>query len=452
MHLIRKSGGRALADLCAAFAVGIAVLLLNLSIQYVDPIHDFFHQYRGVLAADWLVNSLLVWLALLLAFAFCRWRRAARRMTHLENVISSISPDTLVVVEPDRTITLCNQSVRRAFGYEPEEVVGQTTDRLYFDRRVDPTAHPREIYDALRRDGFHVGLATGRRRNGETFPLEIISAEIRGRGGAVLLLRDISERVKAEAQRRELEACIRERQKIESLGVLAGGVAHDFNNLLTVIMGNTDLAILALPGDSPARPHLESVREACCEAAALCRQMLAYAGKASRTLEPVRLSEVVRTALKILEASLDGRVQVVCDLADDLPRIEGDRVQLQQVVMNLVLNAAEAVSANNGLVTVRTGVRECDRQYLAGCVIEAGRPSGRFVFFEVSDNGCGMDEATRARIFDPFFTTKKTGRGLGLASVLGIVRSHQGTLRVASQPGQGSTFTVLFVPMRSSEA
>jgi PAS domain S-box-containing protein len=350
----------------------------------------------------------------------------------------------LILVERDRSITLCNASVKRIFGYTPDEVVGRKTDLLYFDRRTNKDLKPREIYEALQRDGFHIGMATGRRKNGQTFPLEIISAEVSVRGGAVLLLRDLTERMQAEEKRRELEARIQRRQKLESLGVLAGGVAHDFNNLLTVVLGNSELSLMEMPSGSKMRENIEAAIKAARQASALCNQMMAYSGKGQLSVRAMDLTDVVRDTVKMLEVSVGRKAKVQYELAVGIPKVAGDLVQIQQVVMNLVINAADACTAPEGAIVVQTGLRRCDEAYLTGCLIDAGMTAGSFAFLEVRDNGCGMDEETRSRIFDPFFTTKKDGRGLGLASVLGIVRGHRGALRVESEPGRGSVFTVLF--------
>jgi PAS domain S-box-containing protein len=361
----------------------------------------------------------------------------------MESIISSISPDTLLVVERDRTISICNTSVKRIFGYAPDEMIGQKTDLLYFDRRTNKDLRPREIYEALQRDGFHIGMATGRRKSGETFPLEIISAEISGRGGAVLLLRDLTERAQAEEKRRELESRIQRRQRLESLGVLAGGVAHDFNNLLTVILGNCELSLMQLPPDPEARQNIEAVIKAARQAGSLCGQMMAYSGKGSLVSRSLDLSEVVNDTVKMLEISVGKKGRIEYQLEKFLPKIDGDIVQIQQLVMNLVINAGDALG-ENGVIAISTGMMHCDESYLGGCVIDADQAAGQFVYLKVRDNGCGMDDETKARIFEPFFSTKKEGRGLGLASVLGIMRGHRGALHVESARGHGSAFTVCF--------
>jgi signal transduction histidine kinase/CheY-like chemotaxis protein len=284
-----------------------------------------------------------------------------------------------------------------------------------------------------------------RRKDLSVFPVEITGRFFEGQGRAVHIaaIRDITERRRAEEERRKIEEQMRHTQKLESLGVLAGGIAHDFNNLLMAILGNTDLALLRLPPSAPARENLEEIVRASHRAADLCQQMLAYSGKGRFVVELLDLSAVVREMIHMLQVSISKKAVLRCDFAERIPAVEGDATQLRQVILNLITNASEALGEQSGSITLSTGHRECDRAYLADCILGADAREGPYVFVEVRDSGCGMDAATLPRIFDPFFTTKFTGRGLGLAAALGIVHGHTGALKVASEPGKGSTFTVL---------
>jgi nitrogen-specific signal transduction histidine kinase/CheY-like chemotaxis protein len=253
-------------------------------------------------------------------------------------------------------------------------------------------------------------------------------------GGVVL---DVTER-------RQAEDALRQAQKLESIGVLAGGIAHDFNNLLTGIMGNASLALRTLPGDGAARAHplLQDVIRASERAADLTQQLLAYAGKGRFFIQQVDLPALVREISGLVRTSIPKKVALQLHTGA-CPPVEADASQLQQVVMNLVINGAEAIGDAPGVVTVTTGARRCTAAELRRRFPGADLPAGEYVQLEVRDTGSGMDAATRARIFDPFFTTKFTGRGLGLAAVLGIVRGHRGAIAVESATGQGTTFTVV---------
>jgi two-component system, chemotaxis family, CheB/CheR fusion protein len=254
-----------------------------------------------------------------------------------------------------------------------------------------------------------------------------------------LNMRDVSERKKFE---RELQ----ETQKLESLGLLAGGIAHDFNNLLTGILGNASLALSETSPDQPIRSTLRPIIEAAERAAFLTRQMLAYAGRDQFVTARIDLSDAVREIAALVRTSIPKAVDLRLDLARNLPAIETDPAQVQQIVMNLVINGAEAIDESvGGAVTVRTAVRAISAHEAAELFTPEPASGGTYVVLEVTDTGAGMDDSTKARIFDPFFTTKFTGRGLGLAAVRGIVKRHHGAIVVRSSPGRGTTFRI-FLP------
>lgn len=254
-------------------------------------------------------------------------------------------------------------------------------------------------------------------------------------------------------EKKRSDEILLEKQKLESLGVLAGGVAHDFNNLLTGILGNTGLALESLPPESNVQPILRDVVNASERAAHLTKQLLAYAGKGRFVIQPIELSETVREISRLIQSSIPSNVQLQLTLAGNLPPIAADAAQLQQIVMNLVINAVEAIpEGRQGHVFVTTHLQEVDENYIAQTLSPGEIAPGKFVALEVHDTGAGMDAATIKRIFEPFFTTKFTGRGLGLAAVLGIVRGHKGALRVYSAPGQGATFRILFPALEGAVA
>ncbi len=260
--------------------------------------------------------------------------------------------------------------------------------------------------------------------------------------------RDISERKRLEEENRRIEAQMLHVQKLESLGVLAGGIAHDFNNILTVVLGNADLALMQLPPTSPARENIVRINQAAGKAAELARQMLAYSGKGHFVTERLNLNTLVREMLQMLDVSISKKACLCFNFSDDLPDIRADATQLRQVIMNLVINASEAIGDRCGRITLTSGVKECDREYLSRVWIAEQLDEGSYVVLEVSDTGCGMDEETVARIFEPFFTTKFTGRGLGMAVTLGIIRGHRGAITVDSEPGKGTTFRILLPACR----
>jgi nitrogen-specific signal transduction histidine kinase len=256
---------------------------------------------------------------------------------------------------------------------------------------------------------------------------------------------DITEQVEAEQRRQKLEEQTKEAQRLESLGVLAGGIAHDFNNIMVSVLGYSDLALHALSPFSPARPLIEKIMKGGERAVELCSQMLAYSGKRQLAVGAVDLNAVVEEMSQLLEISVSKKAVVKYELAANLPAVEADATQLTQVVMNLIVNASEAIGEKSGVIGVSTGVMECDSDHWKNAFISSEDiAEGVYVYFEVSDTGCGIDEETKGKIFDPFFTTKFTGRGLGLATVLGIARAHRGAIELDSEPGKGTTIKVLF--------
>lgn len=260
---------------------------------------------------------------------------------------------------------------------------------------------------------------------------------------------DITEQKNAEEERIRFERKLLQTQKLESLGILAGGIAHDFNNILQAIIGNADLALMRTRGESPLRVNLKAIMQAAFRAADLAKQMLAYSGKGKFVIKSINLAGLVEEMTTMLQVSVSKRVQLRFNFAPLLPPVDADPTQLQQIVMNLVINASEAMGENSGVITVTTGYFHGDQAGLKELCLDEQLAEGTYVYLEVSDTGCGMDQETMAKIFDPFFTTKYPGRGLGLAAAQGIVRGHKGAFKVRSEPGKGTTFTV-FLPAGSS--
>jgi PAS domain S-box-containing protein len=341
----------------------------------------------------------------------------------------------------------------RLFNERAEDITGYKRDEL-FDKDWLSILFPGEEFEPAREGlravmrGELVGMVetllvtkTGGER---TISWQCRKVIYRDEALRLLFGVDLTDRSLAERERHELERKLLDMQKLESLGVLAGGIAHDFNNLLTAILGNAQLARLQLQGSSPLQQNLLDIERTSIQAADLCKQMLAYSGQGRLEIRLLDLNETIRDMSQLLRVSVAKKVQLSFNLAHNLPRVRGDESQIRQVLMNLVINASEAITASEGSIWVSTGVVHRAQELFHG-ISETGKPEERdYLFIEITDTGCGMSEETQSRIFDPFFTTKFTGRGLGLAAVLGIVRSHGGTLELKSQEGEGTTFTVLF--------
>jgi PAS domain S-box-containing protein len=260
------------------------------------------------------------------------------------------------------------------------------------------------------------------------------------------IVRDIDDRKRIEEERRKNDEKLQQVQKLESLGVLAGGIAHDFNNLLMIILGNIDMSMMSVPPDSVVAKNLENAENACINAAELTRQMLAYAGKTQFAVRDVNLNEIISDMDTAVSVAASKKAEIRYCLCEELPCFTADPGQIKQLLMALVMNAAEAAGENEGFITVKTGV--CVYKDIASgkkkIFLAENLKEGEYVFLEVSDTGCGIEEEMLTKIFDPFFTTKFVGRGLGLAAAMGIIKSVNGAIRVESSPGKGSVFTFYF--------
>lgn len=345
----------------------------------------------------------------------------------------------IVVLDPDGVVRRWNPGAERIFGWAAEEVVGSPADRIFVepDRRAGVPAVERRTASEQGRaedERWHA------RKDGSRFWAAGLMVSLRSEGelrGYVKVVRDFTER-------RRLDEAVREAQKLESIGVLAAGVAHDFNNVLTAIIGNLSLARSVPPDSSPQEVDgmLAEAERASRRASDLVKQLLNYAGKGRREVRPVNIARVVSDAVSIVRASVSPRIRIELDA----PRsvwIHADTGQVRQLMLNLVLNAAEAIGDREGRVAIRLRVRDIEEAELRSRYLGFPLPARPYTEIVVRDDGQGMDESTLRQIFDPFFTTKFLGRGLGLAAALGIVRSHGGGIAVESAPDQGSTFTVV---------
>jgi len=245
-------------------------------------------------------------------------------------------------------------------------------------------------------------------------------------------------------ERLNLERQMLQTQKLESLGIMAGGIAHDFNNLLQAISGNMELALMNSEADSAPTKYINRAMASAKRAALLTNLMLTYLGKGLIVKKALDLNNMVSENAELLGSATTSAVPMVLSLAPDLPTILADEAQIQQVVMNLVTNAAESIEVQPGFIKITTGAHWCDKTCLSSSLLDERTEPGQYVFLEVEDNGCGMSKETLQRLFDPFFTTKFPGRGLGMSAVMGIIRTHNGALFVESEPGKGTTFRALF--------
>ncbi len=336
-----------------------------------------------------------------------------------------------------------NDEACRRLGYTREELLKRAgTDIVAPDTQMDIASITAQLKTGQPVTFEQVHVSS----EGHFIPVEIHARALNLGGKQVVLslARDITERKQMERERERVSLQLLHTQKLEGLGLIAGGIAHDFNNLLMAVLGNADLALADIDAHSPVHASLLEIKTTALRAADLCRQMLAYSGRGRFVLEPLDLSLLVGEMSHLLQVSISKQAMLRFNLARVLPAIEADATQMRQVVLNLVINGSEAIGSRSGAIGVTTGVMECDEAYIRTTYLNVNTPPGTYAYVEVSDTGCGMDSETQARIFDPFFTTKFTGRGLGLAAVLGIVRGHRGAIKVYSEVGKGTTFKVLF--------
>ncbi len=384
-----------------------------------------------------------------------RTAELAESRRQLENMLDAL-PGMAFRCSYDEQLTVLflSNGARTLTGWTPEEF---TSRAVHFRDCVHPDdlARVREATRAALQDRTDVELEY-RIRTKTGAEKWVLS---RGRGvyapdGTLRFFEglaiDITAQKQAESARLALERKLLEGQKLESLGLLAGGIAHDFNNLLSTVIGNANLVRIRLPAEHAAESAVQAIEVAAMRAAELCRQMLAYAGKGRFVIEAIDLTTLVEELVPLLKVSVAHHGTLRLEVPRGLPAVSADATQLRQIVMNLVLNAADAIAGRNGEIVVSTGTMRASGDWLASCVAGTGLPAGDYVYLEVRDNGVGMPADVRARIFDPFFTTKFAGRGLGLAAVLGIVRGHHGALQLRSEPDRGSTFRLLLPPIAAA--
>ena len=352
------------------------------------------------------------------------------------------SEDAIISKSIDGIVQSWNAGAQRIYGYAAEEMIGRPMTALFPTGQRDEET---ELLGRLRQGETVHHFETVRiRKDKEQIFVSVTISPIKNQDGQMTgishIARDISQQKILERQSQS--------QRLESLGLLAGGIAHDFNNLLTGILGNASLLSERLSVSDPNQQFLRDLMKSAEKAAELTMQLLAYAGKGRFVITSLDLSNLVMEISKLIGASIPKTVFLRMELDNSLPEIEGDRNQLQQLVMNLIINGAEAIGDGDGTVVVRTGTHRIDDIDVHLAVDGTIISPGDYIYLEVRDDGCGMDAVTAARIFEPFFTTKFTGRGLGLSAALGIVKAHRGAIRLSSACGIGTTFRVFF-PLRA---
>lgn len=361
------------------------------------------------------------------------------QQTHLLEAILATTPDNFLVFDLNGRFLFISNELLDFFNLSADFIIGKTWRELQLPAEIG------ELNDQDRASVLQTGQPISREMQ---YPMpdgiheiEIITSPILDDEANIVSFvttaRDVTER-------RQTMRAMHRAQKMESLGILAGGIAHDFNNLLVAMLGQASLAQTYLAGNDQAYAHVDKVVQAAEQAAGLTRQLLAYSGGGHFIIQSVHLNTLIQESMDLLKVALPKQIVLEFDLVDDLPQIEADKGQLQQVLMNLLINAAEAIGDQAGTIHVSTAVRHITQEdHIYWRYTDRPLTTGDYVSLQVEDDGEGMEPENIIKIFDPFFTTKFTGRGLGLAAVLGIVRSHQGGLRVSSKPGGGTAFELL---------
>ncbi len=358
------------------------------------------------------------------------------------------------LLDTDGRLIAANNTALKFIGCSEEDVLGMPFEETPWwahshelQHRLSQSIKQALDGESVRFEATHVSAA------GQERIFDFTINPFRDESGRIRYLipegRDITELKRIQEKQLTFERRVQQAQKLESLGVLAGGVAHDFNNMLLTILGNTDLALLDIPADSPVRENLVEIKKTSQRAAGLAKQMLAYSGKGKFVVEQIDLSGLVREMTRMLEVAVAMRATIECELDENLPLIEADVTQIRQIIMNLIINASEAFGEERGHIYIRTSSMHCSGEDLREFNLGENLPTGIYAVLEVTDNGCGMNGETQTKLFDPFFTTKLTGRGLGMAVVLGIVKGHHGAIKIHSEVGSGTTIKVLLPAVKT---
>ncbi len=420
-----------LSNLCIVLIISVTFTLYSISISLIDRIRDSIERFSSLPLAEFLINFGFLYMAGLLWLTYRRWKQASTKKDELENIIESINPDVLLVVDLDRNIAMCNSSVKRMFGYSVDEVVNEKTDMLYFDRRADPNKR-HEIFEVLKSEGFHLGLAIGKKKNGETIPLEIISGRLSSGDGAVLLLRDITERKHAEDQK---DAAIEaNRAKSQFLT----NMSHEIRTPMNAIIGMTEL-VLGTQLAAQQKEYLQTVKISADSLLSLLNRVLDLSKIEAGELELDEIDFDLRTTLENAADTLavnaeESGIELICHIKPDVPTaLVGDPVRLRQILINLAANAIKFTEKGQVTISVEAQKKE----------------SSVLLHFTVSDTGIGISPDKIETIFENFKQADEStlrkygGTGLGLAISKQLVQMMGGKIWVDSELGKGSAFHFL---------
>ena len=372
---------------------------------------------------------------------------------HLRAILDS-SADTILSLDKHRYITDCNKAFVDEFGYEREEVLGCSTELIHVSREKFLSLGELTQTRLSEKSSWR-GEWNFRRKDGTTVPMETVISKLEASDGAttglVVLMRDISQRLRDEAERAQLEVQLRHSQKMEAIGTLAGGIAHDFNNILQVLHGSVQLLWSSKDVKEPERARLDLMDSALERATGLVSQLLTFSRKMEGDMGSLDLNFEVKQVAALLERTIPKMIEIKLELAQDIWFIKGNPIQMEQILLNLASNSRDAMP-DGGRITVSTLNREMDQESIAAENLDIS--PGRYIVLGVADNGKGMGKEVVQHVFEPFFTTKGVGggTGLGLATVYGIVRSHGGAIQCRSEPGEGTAFSVYFPATSHSEA
>ncbi len=440
---------------------------------YFKSLDHWLHDDTSVGMPSWVIPALLVTLALLLFFTLTTLflkRQVRLRTLALENQNIELAkeieerrkaeetveiarkewertfnsvPDLIAIIDLGYTVLRANRATADFFGMTTGDIVGRKCYSLFHDT-TSPFAgclHKKVIESGMIHWMEFQPSNTDRTFHTTIIPWNDSAGNI---CGTIHVARDITDLKEAQRRERDMETRAMQAQKMESLGILAGGIAHDFNNFLVAIMGNADLALTSVDPDHRAYNHLSDILQASERASELANQMLAYSGKAQFITASIQLNDLVLKMGDLLRVSVGPNCDIHYRLDNHLPCMRGDPVQIGQIIMNLVVNASEAMAEKSGVITISTSLCDAPGKMIIRDHFQQAPQSGAYVHLQVADQGMGISPEVLSHLFEPFFTTKFAGRGLGLSVVLGILRGHSGFIGVESVPGRGSTFHVYF--------